>query len=812
MKLFKRILLSFFIIFISVAVGLFFYLQYSKPIYEGVLSFSQIKKEVKVYNDTYGIPHIYAESATDAYFALGYVHAQERLFQMEMIRRVGSGELAEILGKDFLQTDKFFRTIGTRENALKSEKEFEQKKGTELYNITHAYLDGINEYLNNGKTPVEFTVMGIEKREFNVRDMYYVSGYMAFSFAQALKSDPLTDKMYEKLGDNYLNDLSVNWPQGSQKIPTNFNQKYEPKINNDLLSSHDIEKVEGGIFEILNTLPAPAFIGSNSWAVAPSKSKSGKAMLANDTHIQYAQPSVWFEAHLEYPGTSLYGNFMAAVPFCLVGHSLSKAWGITMFENDDVDLYREKYYGSDSLKTFYKDSLKIDLTISEEIVKVKGMEDQKFYIRKTSHGPIVNDFLSQKYNNPISMYWTYNDFPNQLVDAFYYMNHSKNIDDFRKGVQLIHAPGLNITYADQNGNIASWAAAKLVKRPSYVNSKNILNGSSGKDENLGYYDFAYNPTMENPASGYVYTANNQHDTTAGLLYPGYYPPEDRAMRLVELIGSRSVLDLQDFKTIGIDITSTKEADVALVCIDVLKEFMAESSFTPIQKKAFDSFENWKGEHAIESIGPVIYYKILYNILKNSMQDELGEKDFEEFLSTEFFKNSYPKLFKIKNSIWWDDVSTKDKVETRSKIFKDAFVNSINELQEQLGADVSNWKWGNVHTTEFPHPLGQVALLKSFFNVGPFPSPGGTETVNNSGFKLNGDGIYNATFGPQMRIVLDFADVKNSESVIPSGQSGNFMSPHYADQAQLYIDGKYRKQLMDKDEIIKLSKVLVFRKK
>ena len=810
MKIFKKILFFIIVLIFSLVLSVFAYLQYSKPKYEGELVFSALKKDVNVYNDTYGIPHIYAGDAEDAYFALGYIHAQERLFQMEMIRRVGAGELAEILGKDFLQTDKFFRTIGTRENGFVSESEFEQKKGTELYNLTHAYLDGINEYIKNGKTPVEFTIMGIKKRKFSPKDIYHIAGYMAFSFAQALKSDPLTDRMLKNLGTNYLNDLSVEWPANSEKIPTNDNQKKEI-LNIEVENSTEQSIHQIGIFEIVNKLPVPAFIGSNSWAVSPSKSKSGKAMLANDTHIQYAQPSVWFEAHLEYSGTNLYGNFMAAIPFCLVGHTKTNAWGITMFENDDIDLYKEIYDGADTTKVIYKDSLFTTIKQTEEFIKVKDLADQKLTIRRTEHGPIVNEFLSVKYNDPISMYWTYNEFPNKLLDAFYKINHAEDMADFKEGVKLIHAPGLNITYADEVGNIASYAAAKLVKRPSHVNSKFILNGSSGRDENLGYYDFAYNPTLENPKEGFLYTANNQHDTTAGILYPGYYPPEDRAMRLKQLLSSKNKMDAQDFKNIATDVTSTKEAGVMSNFIEVLKETIDTNKLTPLHKQALQEIINWKGEHTIENKGATIYYKLLYHILKLSMEDELGEKDFEEFLSTEFFKNSYPKLFKVKNSVWWDNILTKDKIETRNEIFTSAFFTTITELENQLGANISAWKWGAVHTTEFPHPLGQVSLLRRFFNVGPFPSPGGTETVNNSGFHLNSEGIYKATFGPQMRIIVDFADVNRSESILPTGESGNFMSPYYDDQAKMYINGEYRKQLMDKSEIIKSSRLLIMKK-
>ncbi|MEN8118784.1 MAG: penicillin acylase family protein [Bacteroidota bacterium] len=790
MKILKKILVYLVLIIIGLIIGSYIYLQTQKPDYDGELNLQGLHDKVEVYFDEWGIPHIYALNQHDAYMALGYVHAQERLFQMEMMRRVASGRLAEILGKDLVETDKFFRALGLKKAAQESAKaDFESTNDITI--SAKAYLDGVNQYIKTGSLPVEFLLIGIPKEEFKLEDMYMIAGYMAYTFEAAFKIDPLMTKIQNKLGDKYLKDFALDYVAGTEKIPVHY------KIDSSLAFTHKIN-------EILDNLPVPLLVGSNSWVISPEKSKSGKVIFSNDTHIGYAQPSVWYEAHMEYPGFSMYGNHLAGIPFALLGHNRHSAWGLTMFENDDLDMFREKLNPENPNQVWFKDHWE-DLKIMDDKIKVKNGEDVDFQLKISRHGPIMNDLLGtmDKNESPVAVWWTYPQFKSRLLEAFYLINHSTKMDDVANAASLIHAPGLNVMYGDAEGNIAWWAAAKLVKRPEHVQGKLILDGSSGKDEFLGFYDFKDNPQSVNPPEGFVYSANNQPDTIAGILYPGYYAPEDRANRIVDFLKAERKWDIDGMKGMITNAVSTLHPQEAKYILGKIDKNKLEGN----SAKAYQLLNEWDGEHQTEEIAPTIFYKLLYKVLENIFLDELGDEDFNSIVSTHMMERTYPSLFENDSSIWWDNVNT-DEIEKRADIFNLAFEQIIEELEKQLGENIDEWKWSKVHILEHVHPIGRSGgVLADVFNVGPFHVMGGQQVINNIDFNLNGSGLYKATYGPAIRILLDFADLENSISVLPTGQSGRFMSKHYDDQAEMYNTGKFRKQMMDRNEIIEKSSLL-----
>ena len=785
MAVLKKVLIYLIIVIIGLIIGTYIYMLGQKPDYDGKISLKGLNGTVDVYFDQWAIPHIYANNSHDAYMALGYVHAQERLFQMEMMRRVASGRLAEILGKDLVETDKFFRALMLKKNTQESIAAY-FNQNPEIAEAAKAYVEGINRYIDEGSFPVEFVMIGIPKEYFTIEDMYMIAGYMAYTFQAAFKIDPLMSKIYQKLGKKYLKDLAINYIPGTQKIPVYQNidstMAYAGKIN-----------------QIIKGLPLPLLVGSNSWVLSPQKSKSGKVLFANDTHIGYAQPAVWYEAHIEYPGYSIYGNYLAGVPFALLGHNRNVAWGLTMFENDDLDMFREKLNPDNPNQVWFKDHWE-DLKIVKETIKVKGDKDVEFSIKISRHGPIMNEVLSSADKNnkePIAVWWTYTQTKTQILEAFYKINHARGIKDVEYGASLIAAPGLNVMCGDKEGNIGWWAAGKLIKRPQHVQANLILDGASGNDEFLGFYDFKDNPQAVNPPWGFVYSANNQPDTTTGILYPGYYAPEDRANKIISLLKETPKWDINTLKEMQTNVHSNlhpERAKIVLAQID-------KNSLDDLAKNAYEILEKWTGDHQTNDIAPVIYYKLLYKILENTFKDELGDEDFEHIVSTHLMQRTYPKLFKNDSSIWWDNTNT-EKIETRKDIFNLSFTQSVKELSEQLGNQIDEWKWGKVHILVHKHPIGrQGGILAKIFNVGGDGVFGGNQVINNIDFHFNGTGIYEATYGPSQRTLIDFADLDNALSVIPTGQSGRVMSKHYDDQAPLYNTGKYRKQMMNKQEII-----------
>lgn len=789
LKWITRIGIGLILLFCLVLLALYFYAQTFKPNYNGEFTLQGLKQDVTVYYDEYGIPHIYAQHEEDAYYALGYVHAQDRLFQMELLRRVGSGRLSEILGTDLVQVDKFFRTLGIVTHAKQSAETF-MSDTTEAYQkAALSYLKGINTYIDKGKTPIEYTLIGIPKEHFTITDLYLVSGYMSFSFALAFKTDPLCEKIF-RLGKNYLSDLAPHYILSTERIPVNHN----PSSQSDALS----------VIDILDLIPVAPWIGSNGFVAAPSRTTTGKVLFGNDTHIAYSQPSVWYEAHLEYPGQSFYGNFLAGFPFAAIGHNRNMAWGLTMLEHDDIDFYVEKINPNNDTQYLTPEGY-ASFSTQAETIKVKGAEDVILQLKHTRHGPVMNEVMediAELEKNPVSMYWVHTKFPSSLIQVTYELAHARNIQDAEHAVSQIVSPGLNVMYGDADGNIAWWAAAKMMKRPAHVDPVLFLDGSSGKDDVLGYYDFKDNPHSINPSRGFVYSANNQPDTMQGILYPGYYVPDDRAKRIVQF-ASKEKLSLNDFKEWQGDVINMVQADNAqLLCSLVQGQADLRKDQAGVQ--AIRTLQNWSGSHEVDDVAPTIYYKWLYHTLRLAMQDELGEKSFETFLHTHLMKNSIHQLLANENAVWWDNMNTEGK-ESRAVLITQAFNLTINELQKLLGENVSDWQWGRVHTLEHISALGRKKPLNHFFNVGPMAAPGGMETLNNSGFSLNAEGKYPATFGPAMRILIDFADIENSLSINPTGQSGVFSSKHFGDQASLYINCKYRKQMMNEEEIKQTSK-------
>ena len=309
MKIIKRILLSLIAIILLIAIIGYFYLQNTKPTYSGELTLSGLKEPVKVLYDDYGVPHIYAQHEEDAYLALGFVHAQDRLFQMEMIRRAAGGRLSEILGPDLLKTDKLFRTLGINKFAREHAEKYLSADTAAFQKAAHAYQKGINQFIKTGKTPLEFTIIGIPKEEFKAEDIYLAAGFIAFGFAEGLRVDPVLEKIRNELGEEYLKDIAVQTPSNAVKIK-NFSGPIKNNAADSMISF---------VSDALDKIPVPLWQGSNGLVIGGDRTASGFPILANDTHIGFAQPAVWYEAQIEYPGFRFYGHHIAGIPFGMLG-------------------------------------------------------------------------------------------------------------------------------------------------------------------------------------------------------------------------------------------------------------------------------------------------------------------------------------------------------------------------------------------------------------------------------------------------------------------------------------------------------------
>ena len=793
MKIIKKLIVLLIVLLAIAGISTYLFLNNAVPKYNGTLKIPSLNNDVKVYHDTYGIPHIIADNKQDAFIALGYLHAQERLFQMELIRRIGAGTLSEILGEDLLEVDKLFRTIGVNEKAKAEAKKQFAVIDTEAEEMAMAYLKGINQFIDEGATPPEFTLMGIPKTHFEPVDLFRVVGYMGFSFAAGLKTDPLFQKIYEQLGADYYQDCSPHADSNYYFIPST-RAKGIDSLSEDVLST--------AIHQVLEKIPVPLFLGSNSWVVSPNKSQSGQVLFCNDAHIQYSQPSVWWEAHIETPDFSLYGNYLAGFPFALIGHTKKHSWGITMFENDDMDFYYEQisYHNA----TYKGEQVPLSYRVENYTIKDK-LEPVIDTVWSTNHGPLING-ISQltKKSKPVSMFWTQSQLPLNVIEVGYGLSQAKSISEFEQNLAHHNAPGLNFMYGDAEGNIAWWATAKLPKRPKHVDSKLILDGASGKDEIIGYHPFSSNPHSINPESGFVYSANNAPaQLLDSQLYPGYYYAGARGQAISLYLSQSKKFTTDDMKSLLLDNKGPFHVkNMQLICS------LISSDDADIQN-LIQKLKDWDGNHQKESIEPTIYYTLMYEVLKLAMQDELGEADFDHYLQTLAYMKTYHHLIRKNNSVWWDNIDT-EITETKQQIIQLAFDKTLTKLSASFGENYNIWQWNKAFTLTHNHPLGKVQLLTPIFNVGPMPLDGGIEVINKQSFQLNDASNFVCKAGPSKRIVIDFADIASAESINPTGQSGHVLSKHYDDQFMMHINGEFRPMQMNMDAILQLENVLLLK--
>lgn len=817
MKRIPKFLLFFVLILTAAAIltggGAWFYLSSRLPDIDGTLVTNQVKNKTRVIRDKWGVPHIQAETAGDAYFALGFTLAQDRLFQMELQRRLSRGELAEILGPGLLDVDKKFRTLMLRkrgEDYLKQEEKINPQALASLDD----FLRGINHFIKTGPLPVEYTLLGFTPRPFTRLDSISTMGYVAYSFADGIKRDSLYTMLESSLTRSDLdqifpeytleNKVTIMEPDGGPAPETQAAQSMGIRPKETIADTGPIKNFKGftAAYQAVLDLTAqicPPFTGSNSWVLAPSRSENGHALLANDPHIGIANPGVWYEAHVKYPGYENYGYHLPLIPFPMLAHNSTKAWAITMFENDDLDLYGETFHPDDPNRVKFMGQW-VEVKIIKETIKVKGEPDVALTIRVTPHGPVISDFIKGYQGDPVAVSWVYHKEDNPILDVVYGMGKAETLGEFREAVSKLAAPGLSISYIDAKGNIAWWGAGRLPIRPAHVSGKQIHDGSSGKDESKGYLPFDRNPHLVNPENGMIITANNLATTVPidpiGVL-TGYFRPSDRAARIYELLAQRSKWTIEGLKAIQTDTRLYSGTPMAQGILNRLET--NKSAFSPAQTQAFDTLKSWDGFMETSTIGGTIFQFTIYHIMKEALEPHIGPENLKAYL------NQVDHWSFLKHYLKTDTPAITGKnpsLPTRSKdeIILAGFKNALEELTSKLGTNMTKWRWGTVHTIEFTHAMGRKKPLNLLFNVGPFPSPSEFTSVNKLKSKT-GNHDYKVASIPSTRRLIDCNSPKDSWSIIPTGNSGNFMSEFFDDQAKMFINSQYRRILYGDEQIL-----------
>lgn len=784
----KKIFYTILLILLLLVIGLTAYLFWQKPNYKGTVTMTSLSEDTSCYFDEYGVPHIYANNEIDAIKVLGYLHAKERLWQMELMRRIAPGKLSEILGADTLEIDEFFAHLGIEEHNKRLAEQLLQDPT--ILELANAYVEGVNHYIYSEKSPIEFHVLNVKKTQFSVLDIFNIYGYMAFSFAHAHKTDPLVTHVHQKYGATYLEDFGLD---GSL---------FTTQIGED---TKDYVAFSNQISELINNTPVPSFIGSNSWVLGTSKTKNNQVILANDPHIMFSQPGTWYEAHIKTNDYEIYGYYVPGTPFPLLGHNQHYAYGLTMLQNDDADLFQIKlkdkqYQLGNSTATIFEQS---------KTINIKGQSPKTIIRQVTALGPIVsniNKYIESK--EPIALRWTYLEKDHQMLRAIYELSHTKSIEDYQNAVSKIAAPGLNVMYGDSQGNIAWIGAAHLYQVDDSINTYQILKADNPNHLKRKELTFESNPKSINPTSGYVYSANNQPKAVDGYLYPGYYLPKYRADRIIELIEAKNDWTKEEVSQMMFDVQSNNDRDLA----HYVAQKLLPLSSNETEQKLLKKLQEWDGNNQIDLIAPLVYNHFIFFYLKHTFEDELGATTFETLLETHLMKQMIGYQIKNTNSPWWDDVYTKNITETQEDILQKAFQSAMASLSSQLGKDINTWTWQKAHQLELEHPFGKNKWLRPYFSINSGGVDGTNEVINNLMFTYSEVLPYKIKAGPSTRRVIDFSDVSQSWSILPSGQSGHVMSPHYKNQASMFANGTYRSMYLDEKEIRKNKTLIIFKSK
>ncbi|HEX8596526.1 MAG TPA: penicillin acylase family protein [Pseudomonas sp.] len=780
----KRSLTILLFIIALVAGGGAWFIHLKQPVRDGEIALAHLQGPVSVRYDERGVPHIRAENEADLYRALGYVHAQDRLFQMEMMRRLARGELAEVLGPKLVDTDKLFRSLRIREHA--DTYVARHDKNTPAWKALEAYLDGINQYQDGHPKPLEFDLLGIPKRPFTAEDTLSVGGYMAYSFAAAFRTEPLLTYVRDQLGPEFLKAFDLDWkPQGALgQAPALADSDWKSLNQLAFLSNQALE--QAGL---------PQFEGSNAWAVSGSRTQSGKPLLAGDPHIRFSTPAVWYEAQLSAPGFELYGHHQALNPFASLGNNMDFGWSLTMFQNDDLDLIAEKTNPENPNQVWYHGQW-VEMTSSQQQIAVKGEQPVLLTLRSSPHGPIVNDVLGATAGKtPIAMWWSFLETENPILEGFYEANRANTLEKMRAAAEKIQSPGLNIVWANAKGDIGWWAAAQLPIRPEGVNPNYILDGSTEQGDKPGFYPFSANPQEENPARGYIVSANTQPVSPTGMQIPGYYNLADRGQQLDRQLSDPAVKwDLDNSKQLQLGTRTDYAPRILTPLIPVLRSVISD----PEEQALVERLASWKGDYSLDSVGATLFNQFLFDLTEETFHDELGDGLFETLLSTRVIDAALPRVAADASSPWWNNRNSPTP-ESRANTVKVAWHASVSHLKSTYGVNPDEWLWGKAHTLTHAHPLGSQKLLGTLFNVGPFAAPGTHEVPNNLSARI-GPAPWPVTYGPSTRRIIDFADPPHSAGINPVGQSGVPFDKHYSDQAQTYIKGGYVQQYLSEGDV------------
>ncbi|MBE0573165.1 MAG: penicillin acylase family protein [Ignavibacteriaceae bacterium] len=790
------------LIIIFVIGGYIFYnsLTESLPVYEGELNALTLKSEVKIYFDSLAVPYIIAESDEDVSFALGYLHARERMFSMDMIRRAGEGRLSEIFGVETLPFDKMFRTVGLRKTA----EMIKSKMNPEGLKLLEAYSRGVNFYIEEktNEYPVEFDVLGYQPEEWKPEHSIIVIRMMAWELNLGWWTDLSFTELVQKLGEEKVKEILPDYPENAPTVIPADIKKFT-QINNNFIET---DKAFRKFIGMTGT-----HLGSNNWVVNSQMSTSGKPIIANDPHLAYRAPGIWYAAIIKSPQWNAAGITLPGVPGIVIGKNDNISWTLTNIMTDETDFYFETL---DSSRTKYLlDGNWKDLIIVEDTIYTKDGIKEPIEIKYTHRGPIVSNI--HPYNfvfnedestyPPISMRWLGNEFSDEM-DAFLKINKAKNWSEFKSAAEKFNIPGQNFVYADFEGNIGYVFGGTLPIRPNNATTF-LFEGSDSKNDWKGFVPRNELPFLFNPPANYIASANNKVIKDFKYHITNLWEPSSRIERITELLQSKSKHSAEDYMKYQEDFYSPYAKSIVPYILFAFQD--AEVKDKNLEK-SLQLLREWNFEMDKYLHAPAIFLTFFDKLMKNIYLDEMGEDLFNQyvFLANVPYRN-ITDLLQNPFSDWYNDVK-KNERKTRDDVIRESMNDALDELENKLGKDVKDWQWGKLHTVTFKHAFsGASGLLDAVINIGPHEISGDGTTIFNTEYAFS-ESIekyplfrhdpFDCELGPSMRFIYDFAKPDEFYLILTTGQSGNIFSDHYKDQTELFLNGKYMKIRTDTESI------------
>ena len=765
--------------------------QRPTPRLNGTVRLPGLDQPVEVLRDKHGIPHIYAQTRTDLFHAQGYVHAQDRLWQMEQNRRIANGTLSELFGESALEADRFSRVVGFRRAA---QAEAATLDG-ETRQVLSAYVAGVNAYIeaHAGRLAAEFNLLRFAPAPWQLEDVLALSKVTAWGQSVNWESELTRLQLLAKLGPMRAAELEPDYPHKNPLILEAVGSHAATRLLSTAgLLLNEYEKVKPWVGQPVEG------VGSNSWVVAPRHSVTRRALLANDSHLAVQLPGIWYEIALHCLDFNVSGASLAGTPGVVIGHNEQIAWGLTNALVDLQDLYMEHPHPddpSDQPTRFANGDAWEAATVVEETIYIRRRATPHVErVVITRHGPLISNLIADAAvpTMPLALRWV-GHLPGQGARAVYKLNQARDWAEFQAALVDWGAPAQNITYADAEGNIG-YVLAGMVPLRRHNLGLLPAPGWDGQHEWGGMVPPSELPRLYNPPSGKIVTANHKivgddyHHFLGVEFLPGW-----RAARLEEMLGEKERYSLRDMEEMQLD-TVSKFAQL-------LAPYFAQlNSDDPFVTVALGSLRKWNYRMDADSTAAVVFHyalillldEIYGNKLEELRDDTLGISRSPLFLINGFSLRATTRLVELlrdeEQSVWYMDTQS-GRQRSRDEVLYRALAEAVRRLRADLGDNARRWNWGRVHQVRYTHPLGSVRLFRSLFNRGPYPVGGDATTPNQTYYSPRLPlGLVQTS--ASYRQIYEVGVWDASESVIPTGQSGHPMAEHYADQVTMWLEGVY----------------------